>query len=566
MNKLDKIRLWLARVTAPNQSSSQRTIFIPARNAGMQVNHDTALNFSAVYAAVAYRAETIASLPWQVMKRLNPGSEPVPSHAVNKLLHTRPNPYMSPFSLKCFLLAMAQLWGNSYLEIERDGGNRPINLWPLTSDRVEVKFDDAGALYYEVTNGRGGKAPLKPSDVYHLSGMGFDGIQGYSIVTLAQRSIGQGLAADQFMSSFYANGTVLSGIFSHPKTLTDEAYDRLKADFKEKYSGVQKSWEPLIVEEDMKWQNMGMPLQDAQFLENRKFTVEDIARWFRVPPHKIGSLDKATYSNITQQAIESVQESIMPWAIRMEQEADYKLIPQNNRNLFFTKINIKGLMRGDAESRAKYYQIMRNQGLMSANEIRALEDLNPIGADGDKHVMQSQYTTLEKIGEEPAPVQPQLPALEIDEDAIRQAHNGIFIDTAIRVLKREEHRAIDSARRYTDRGEFVEWMAKFYGEHAIYMAGVLKIPMEALCHIVFNGNNEKAAGQIDTVLTMFLYNHIKESRLSILSYYDDNEPLWDENERATAITTHLMDKIFNLAQIQGVNHEKEKRLLGTGQE
>lgn len=564
MKILDILKSVLSRMTTPNQSYGQRTVWVPAKNAGMYVDHDTALNFSAVYGAVAYRAETIASLPWQVMRRIPAGGkERASSHIVDSLLHTRPNPYMTPFAMKCFLLSMAQLWGNAYLEIEWDRARRPMALWPITSDRVAIKYDTDGALYYEVSNARGEKAPLMPSDVYHLAGMGFDGITGYSVVSLAQRSIGQGLASDEFMANFYANGTVLSGVFSHPKSLGDEAYERLKSEFEKKYGGPKRSWRPLIVEEDMKWQTMGMPLQDAQFLESRKFSVEDIARWFRVPPHKIGHLEKATFSNIEHQSIESVQESILPWAVRMEQEADYKLISQRNRNVFFTKINLKGLLRGDAKSRSEFYKIMRNEGIMNTNEIRELEDLNPIGPDGDKYVMQSQYTTLEKIGEESdlaltAPTDDQF-------EPAREAYRHILEDAAIRVLRREEGRAINAAGRYEQRQEFVRWMNKFFGDHIIYAASVLNPILNSMAQVVLNGRHEKLAGQIDTIVNIYLDRHVKDSRVAILEYYDDREPLWDEGERAAAISADLTEQIINIALLEGINREKEKRILDSGQ-
>ena len=553
-------------MTTPNQSYGGRTLIIPSKTAGMVVDHDTALNFSAVYGAVAYRAETIASLPWQVMRRLPAGgNERATTHMVDSLLHTRPNPYMTPFAMKCFLLSMAQLWGNAYLEIEHDRAKRPIALWPITSDRVDIKYESDGALYYEVSNARGQRAPLKPADVYHLAGMGFDGVSGYSIVSLAQRSIGQGLASDEFMANFYANGTVLSGVFSHPKTLGDDGYDRLKKEFESKYGGAKRSWRPLILEEDMKWQTMGMPLQDAQFLESRKFSVEDIARWFRVPPHKIGHLEKATFSNIEHQSIESVQESIVPWAVRMEQEADYKLISQRNRNVFFTKINIKGLLRGDSKSRAEFYKIMRNEGIMSTNEIRDLEDLNPIGPDGDKYVMQSQYTTLEKIGEDsPAPAP--APPAEDQFEPVRDAYRHILEDAAIRVLRREEGRAINAAGRYDDRQEFVRWMNKFYRDHTIYAASVFDPILKSMAQVLLNGRHDQVAGAIETIVNINLHYHVKDSRLALLAYFDDDEPLWNEGERAAAISADLTDKVFNIALLEGVNHEKQKRLLDTSQE
>lgn len=455
--------------------------YVPVVQGGMWVDHDTALSLSAVFAAVRYIAETVASLPWELRQRKQGGgSDLAIGNNVHRLIHTRPNPHIGSFDWRVLMVSWANLWGNAYAEIERDTMNRPTALWPIAPHRVTPKRDSGIGTYYEVR--QTGEPIIFPADkIFHIRGLGTDDLKGQSVVALAARSIGAGLAADQFQSSFYENGTVLSGVLEHPESLSDDAYDRLKKAWDEKHKGPNKAWRPAILEEGMKWQTINMPLKDAQFIESRKFTVNEIARWFRVPPHKIGDLDRATFSNIEHQSIEVVQDTIIPWAIRLEQEADYKLIGARAKNLFFNKINVNGLMRGDSQTRAEFYQKLRNMGAINTNEIRALEDMNPIGKDGDKYVMQGQYTTLEKIGEEPE-IPPQLkPSFEEPEkeeeeenEEIKQAWKPVFYDALKRCYLRQKRRLDDNKKAIQEPNKFDAWMTDFIKEHGQYQIMIMR--------------------------------------------------------------------------------------------
>lgn len=394
------------RSTTPNNSTGQRLVYVPMRKGGIYVDHETANNFSAVWACSRFISQSVAQLPWHVRRRRdNGGSDPAATHPVDQLISTRPCPEISAFQWKAAMSAWAVSWGNAYAEIEKDLAGRPTALWPLSPDRVTPMRGEDGRLVYEVLNYRGPKTYLEPDQVFHIAGLGYDGIKGYSVISLAAASIGAGIAADEFAASFYANGAVMSGGLKTENKLADETYQRLKKDFNEKFVGPQKSWRPIILEHGLDWVPFGMPLKDAEFLGSQKFRVQDIARWFGVPPHKIGDLERATFSNIEHQAIETVTDTIVPWVIRFEQEADYKLISPRNRGIFFTKMKLQGLMRGDHASRAAFYKDMRNCGVFSVDEIREREDENPIGPakGGNKYVMQGQYVTLDKIGEEPVP-------------------------------------------------------------------------------------------------------------------------------------------------------------------
>lgn len=462
MKILDRLKILFNRGIEEYFRTS-RVSYVPIVKGGMWVDHETALCLSAVFAAVRYVSESVASLPWELrQKRNDGGSDHALTNNVYRLLHNRPNPQMSSFEWRMLMTSWANLWGNGYAEIERDSMRRPFALWPISPDRVTPKIDANNNLYYEIMQSRGENTYLWPEDMFHIKGLGSDGVQGHSVVSLASRSIGAGLAADEFQASFYENSAVTSGTLTHPKSLGDKAYERLRDEVRKKKQGPKNAWKPWILEEGMKWESMTMPMKDAQFLESRKFTVTEIARWFRVPPHKIGDLEKATFSNIEHLSIEVVQDCIIPWAIRFEQEADYKLIGHRAQGTFYSKINVNGLLRGDSSARSTYYREMRNMGALNADEIRALEDMNPIpGGDGKKYVMQGQYTTLEKIGEEPEPP-PQIPATnepDLDEEneenvtSIQEAFKPIFRNAIDRINNRKQTILKDANEEWSDKSE-----------------------------------------------------------------------------------------------------------------
>jgi len=443
------------------------------------------------------------------MSESNGRKEVVATHNVDRLIHRRPNPEMSAFAFRETMMTWALTWGNGYAEIERDSANRPVALWPISPDRVEVKRDDNDRPVYEISNGRGDKTYLPADKMFHLHGLGFDGSVGYSVINLARRSIGLGMAAEQFGASFFQNGTVTNLKIEHPAALGEQAFKNLKDSLQSWLRGPKNSFHPLIVEEGMKVTPLSMPMEDAQFLETRQFQTEEIARWFGLPPHKLQSLDKATFSNIEQQSIEVVTDALLPWAVRLEQEADYKLFSQ--RGNFYTKLNLNSLLRGDTAARATFYREMWNLGVFSVNEIRELEDMNPV-ANGDKRFVQLNMTTLDKAGEEPVtpPVtQPEEP----DEDEI-EARMRLF-EASCRVLRRERHRVIDAAVRFDgNRTGFVEWMDKFFNQHREFIVDRL-------------GCDETFAAQHENI-----------SRLLMLTYFDERTD-YDVEDRANRMVEQM---------------------------
>ena len=372
-----------ARDKPRNAISAAPTFFFGSSNAGKTVNPKNAVQMSTVYACVRVIAETIASLPLAVYEETETGSQKATDHPLYRILHDEPNPEMTSFVLREVMLSHLLLWGNSYCQIIRTGKNHIAGLYPLLPDRMEVDRDSkTGALVYTDTTTEGNAVRLKPSDVLHIPGLGFDGIMGYSPIALEKNAIGLGIAAEEYGSTFFKNGARPSGVLTHPNTVRDPK--RLRDNWNATYGGSSNGGKVAILEENMSFTPISLPNNEAQFLETRRFQVEEICRIYRVPPHLVGNLDRATFSNIENQSIDFAVHTIRPWLVRIEQAMNRALFADSEKagspggSRFYVQFNLDGLMRGDYKSLMEGYAIARQNGWMSANDIRALENLNPI--------------------------------------------------------------------------------------------------------------------------------------------------------------------------------------------
>jgi len=397
---------------APDKPTSQFRQGSPhRRTAGVVVNEDTALTYSAVYLSVKIISETLGALPGNVFTR-EAGSDNRKvsrGHSLKSLL-LQPNSEMTGFTFLSTLVGHAALRGGGFAFIGRDRSNRPGELQLITPDRVNKgRSRDTGKIIYEISNGTDANSYYGDNDIFHLPGMGFDGLTGYSVVSLAARSFGLGMAQEQFGNSFFENGAQLGTIIEVPPevTLDEDGKELLLDSFDAKHRGVAHFNRTAIIDAGMKVSSMGIPQKDAQFIESRKFSITDVARWFNMPPHKLKDLERATFSNIEEQNIDFVQDTLMPWITSLEQTINWKLMGRNNRSQFF-KFNVNALMRGDSKSRAEYYKTRFDMGTLSINEIKALEDENGIGPDGDEYFMQMAMTTVDNIVNPPEPVVPNL--------------------------------------------------------------------------------------------------------------------------------------------------------------
>jgi len=382
----------------------------------VRVNEHTALQYSPVWRCVNLIANTIAGLPWQVYRDREYASD----SPLQRLL-VDPNPEITGFTFRQVLLGHALVWGNAYAEIERDGANRPYWLWPIEPERVEVMRID-GRLAYRVRNEGGPDTFLDPANVLHVRGFSTgDGTVGVSPIRMAARTIGIGLVQEQFAGTFFGNGASISGTLKIPANLTSEQIIQTENDFNRKYSGAGAN-RVKVLANGMEYESKSMPMTDAQFLESRTFSVQEIARWYGIPPHKLAELTRSTNNNIEYQGREFVQDALMPWIRALEDEANKKLFGRASGRMH-TQIDISGLQRADAAARAQYLRELVQLGIISINEAREMEGYDQIGLEGDQHIVQLNQTTLEKLlngDAEPTPAAPPIEPTPQPENVIRR--------------------------------------------------------------------------------------------------------------------------------------------------
>lgn len=352
---------------------------------GKPVNERTAMQTTAVYACVRILAEAVASLPLHVYEYQDDGGKKlVYDHPLYYLLHDEPNPEMTSFVFRETLMSHLLIWGNAYAQIIRDGAGRVLGLYPLLPDKMEVQRDDKGNIYYVYSRNSDenpmfkeyGNIKLKAEDVLHIPGLGFDGLIGYSPIAMAKNAVGMTLACEEYGASFFANGANPGGVLEHPGVLKDPS--KVRESWNSVYRGVNNAHKIAVLEEGMKYQQIGIPPEEAQFLETRKFQINEIARLYRIPPHMVGDLDKSSFSNIEQQSLEFVKYTLDPWVIRWEQSLQRSLLLPGEKGKYFIKLNVDGLLRGDYQSRMNGYAVGRQNGWFSANDIREMENMNPI--------------------------------------------------------------------------------------------------------------------------------------------------------------------------------------------
>lgn len=375
--------------------------------AGKPVNENTAMQTTAVYACVRILSEAIASLPLHVYKyKDGGGKELVHDHPLYFLLHDEPNPEMTSFIFRETLMSHLLIWGNAYAQIVRDGAGRVLGLYPLLPNKVTVERDEKGDIYYVYSRNSDenpnfnqyGDVVLKAEDVLHIPGLGFDGLIGYSPIAMAKNAVGMTLACEEYGASFFANGANPGGVLEHPGVLKDPA--KVRESWNSVYRGSNNAHKIAVLEEGMKYQQIGIPPEEAQFLETRRFQISEIARLYRVPLHMIGDLERATFSNIENQSLEFVKYTLDPWVIRLEQSMSKALLLPGEKGTYFIKFNVDGLLRGDYKSRMDGYSVGRQNGWLSANDIREMENLNPIPTEegGDLYLVNGSMTKLEDAG------------------------------------------------------------------------------------------------------------------------------------------------------------------------
>jgi len=357
--------------------------------AGIHVSPESAMRFSTVFACVKVISEDVAKLPLILYRRRKDGGkERATDHPLYWLMNTRPNPWMSSFNFREMGTGHLALRGNGYAYIERGTLDGVVSaVIPMHPDRMTVEQNEDFSIKY--TYRRPNKSPmvLSQDQVLHVCGLTFDGVTGVSQITYQRDTIGLAMAASRFGAKVFANGAKMGGFLMTPARFKDpKRADQLAADFDDKTSG-ENAHKTVVLEEDMKWVKASMTSEDAQYLETRKFQRQEIAGIFRVPPHKIGDLERATFTNIEQQAMEYVQDCLMSYLVRWEQAMNYSLLTPREQGKYYFEFLVDGLLRGDISSRYTAYQTAINEGIMSPNEVRAKENMNPRGDGlGDRYM------------------------------------------------------------------------------------------------------------------------------------------------------------------------------------
>lgn len=460
--------------------------------AGVTVDEETALKYSAVYGCVRIISETIASLPLNVYTRLDKGKNKNTNHNLYRLLHTQPNEEMTSFLWREMALAQILLWGNHYSQIIRDGYNRVLALWALLPERMKVerRQSDKKRIYrYQPQNGS--QVIFNENDILHIPGLSFNGLVGKTPLTWYREQIGLGLAMEEYSSRFFSSGMHAGGIFTTPNKLKQDTYDRLKEELKKNYAGLKKSHGTMVLEEGLKFDKMSINPNDAQLLESKKFQLEEIARIFRVPLHLLQNLDRGTFTNIEHQGIGFVIHTIRPWLVRIEQSMNIKLFAEYEQDKNFAEFLVDGLLRGDTTARFESYRTGIQNAIYSPNDVLEMENRNPYEG-GDKHFIQLNMQPVEQIGEfmggrvieikgDEIRIMPKETenTLEIEREkrAIRSAkarsrlaksYKGLFENVITRLVKREKADILKIAKKTLgerDAQIFNEEIYQYYQNH-----------------------------------------------------------------------------------------------------
>lgn len=385
---------------------SRYAFYMGGSSSGKVVTERSAMQMTAVYACVRILSEAIAGLPLHMYRyKDDGGKEKALDHPLYLLLHDEPNPEMSSFVFRETLMTHLLLWGNAYAQIIRNGKGEVVALYPLMPNKMTVSRDETGQLYYtyqksqeELPKDNTYTVTLHPSDVLHIPGLGFDGLVGYSPIAMAKNAIGLAIATEEYGSKFFANGATPGGILEHPGVVKDP--ERVRESWNSAFGGSTNANKVAVLEEGMKYTPISISPEQAQFLETRKFQIDEIARIFRVPPHMIGDLEKSSFSNIEQQSLEFVKYTLDPWVCRWEQSMQRALLKPDEKTLYFLKFNVDGLLRGDYQSRMNGYAVGRQNGWMSANDIRELENLDRIAKEdgGDLYLVNGNMVPLVSAG------------------------------------------------------------------------------------------------------------------------------------------------------------------------
>lgn len=514
----------------------------PQVAAGVPVDEFNALTYSPVWAAIQVISGPVSFLPFPVFERQSPrGKKRVFDHPVYRLLQDRANPDMSPQAFRETLTTHVLTWGNGYARIERDNRGVPIALWTRQPNQMTVERRPDGRLKYTYQFNGGGTEVSDAMDMIHVHGLGFDGVFGYSVIRIARESLGLGMATERFGSTFFGNGARPCGVLTHPAEVSDVMRNNIEKSINEKRSGEanwNKAW---VVEEGMTWTPMGIPPEDAQFLQTRVHQVEDVARWYQVQPHLIAAMARAIKANIESEGIDFVRYTLQRWLKRWEHEVNFKLLGGSENRKFFAEFVLDGLLRGDSAARNLSFATGRQWGWLSANDVRVIENHNPIEGGDEYLVPLNMVPAGESSTPRPAPPPGVEAPEEPEEDeertvvpretrrerletrvsprqaravqqrlGIARGHRVLFVDAAKRVIGKEVKSVRQAAKRFlkdpANPAGFLEWLSEFYPDHRGAVRHALTGPVEALGDSIYRAVVDEVGGEAavpESVRTFF---------------------------------------------------------------
>lgn len=494
---------------------------MPQSASGVTVTDATAMRVSAVFACIRNISDDVAKLPLKVYRRKARGKEVASNLPIYRLLHDAPNPGMSAFHFRQYLTACACGPGNGYAEIVRSNGGQVSALFALDCNRVTTKWDRELGLYHEYQQPTGQKVLIQDRDMLHIHGPG-DGVVGYSMVRLARETIGNAIAIDKATGSSMGNDGTPGGVLKLPGTLSDSARKTLREEWEAIHRGAENRRRTAVLEGGVEFAPVSFSADDMQFIEQAHHSIEEIARWWRMPPHKIGHLLRATNNNIEHQALEYVQDCLSTWLVVWEQEIARKLFPADNKTLFAEHV-VEGLLRGDQAARGAFYNQLLQMGALTPNEIREKENMNPGDAAGDRHYMQSNMAPLDLVAEgvafkknepkeEPKPTEsdddePKQPANRIAP--VVNAMKPVIADALRRSLKATQSNVLACAKKAGG----AQKREELFAELPAAVTSTLDAPVQALATSLWLATSmetypQTAESVISTVLGDFAKVHV----------------------------------------------------------
>lgn len=365
---------------------------------GKSINDTTAMQISTVWSCVRILSETIGALPWAIYERDDRGNAKKIDHELGAVLLDQPNSDMTSQEFRESKVLNLALRGNGYSEIFRNGRGAVTSVYPMPACYVQPEREPGGAIVYRFHH-HGGKVERLPAEkVWHVKGFGSNGLVGLSPIAYAAQAMGLSLTLEEFAAKFFANGARVSGLIKSKEWLTDKQRPIAKALIDEMWQGMDNAHKAKLLEGGMEYEQLSVPPDEAQFLESRKLSVTEICRFYRIPPHMVADLERATFSNIEQQSLEFVQFTLLPWLVRIEQSASRRLFSAADRRRFFLRFNFEGLLRADSSARASLYSVLLQNGVLNRNEARALENMPYSTDEGmNEFTVQSNMALIDQI-------------------------------------------------------------------------------------------------------------------------------------------------------------------------